>query len=122
MEIILNVDKNNLYKIINMVDSQRRNPTENTIESILDDTASELVTYGIEHFRLSFKGDIVLSKSGSIYFTDLKNIECSIPVFKDDSKITLVDFKRVVEPEMLSEIFITLLSSNIQIKNLNNES
>lgn len=43
-------------------------------------------------------------------------------MFKDDSKITLVDFKRVVEPEMLSEMFITLLSSNIQIKNLNNES
>lgn len=121
MNIVIDVDKDKLFKNISGVDSQRRFPIEITIESILDDTIHELNIYGVPNFRLSFEGDIILKESGTIFFTDFKNIRCSLPVFKKENNITMLNQKICITSRVLSELFITLLSSDIKIENLNRE-
>lgn len=118
MNITIDVDKHNLHRVIDGADANRNIPLEIEIESILDDTAYDIHKYGVTHFRLGFDGEIILKGSGSVYFTDFENIECSIPVFKKDNKLTLSDTKRVVGLKTLSELLITLLVSNIKIKNI----
>ena len=118
MNIVINVDKDKLFKSVSEVDSQRRFPIEITIESILDDTIHELNTYGIPNFRLSFEGDIILKESGTIFFTDFKNIKCYLPVFRKENDIVMLNQKTRITSRVLSELFTTLLSSNIKIENL----
>ena len=121
MNIVIDVDKDKLFKNVVGVDSQRRFPIEITIEAILDDTIHELNNYSIPNFRLSFEGDIILKESGTIFFTDYKNIKCSLPVFRNESTIVMVNQKTCVTSRVLSELFTTLLSSNIKIENINRE-
>lgn len=118
MNIVIDVDKDKLFKNVVGVDSQRRFPIEITIESILDDTIHELNTYGIPNFRLSFEGDIILKESGTIFFTDYKNIKCNLPVFRKENTLVMLNQKTCITSRVLSELFTTLLSSNIKIENL----
>lgn len=121
MNIVIDVDKDKLFKNISGVDSKKRFPIEITIESILDDTIHELNAYGIPNFRLSFEGDIILNGSGTIFFTDFKNIKCHLPVFRKENSIVMLNQKTCITSRVLSELFTTLLSSGIKIENLNRE-
>lgn len=121
MKIIIDVNKDKLFKNIAEMDSKRQFPIEILIESILDDTVHELNVYSIPNFRLSFEGDIILKESGTIFFTDFKNIRCSLPVFKKENDITMLNQKTCITSRVLSELFTTLLSSGIKIENLNRE-
>lgn len=121
MNIVIDVNENKLFKNIAGVDSERKFPIEITLESILDDAVQEINRYRVPSFRLSFEGDIILKESGTIFFTDYKNIKCSLPVFRKENDIIILNQKTRVTSRVLSELFITLLSSGIKIENLNRE-
>lgn len=121
MNIVIDVNENKLFKNIAGVDSERKFPIEITLESILDDAVQEINGYKVPSFRLSFEGDIILKESGTIFFTDYKNIKCSLPVFRKENGIVMLNQKSRITSRALSELFITLLSSGIKIENLNRE-
>ena len=121
MNIIIDVDKDKLFKNVMGINSKRDFPIEITIESILDDTVQEINKYGIPNFRLGFEGDIVLEKSGTILFICYKTIKCSIPVFEKDNRLVMLDQKTCINSRTLSDLFTTLVSSNIKIEHLNRE-
>lgn len=121
MNIIIDVDRDKLFKNVVGVNSKRECPIEITIESILDDTVQEINKYGIPNFRLGFEGDIVLRKSGTILFICYRTVKCSIPVFKKENDLIMLDQKTRINSRMLSNLFTTLVSSNITIEYLNRE-
>ena len=121
MNIIIDVDKDKLFKNVVGVNSKRNFPIEITIESILDDTVQEINKYGIPNFRLGFEGNIILEKSGTILFICYRTIKCSIPVFRKENGLVMLDQKTPIDSRILSNLFITLVYSNITIEHLNRE-
>lgn len=122
MNIVIDVNKNKLFKNIVGIDSKRQCSIENVIESILDDTVYEINKHDVPNFRLSFEGDILEKERGTIGFTDYKNVKCSLPVFKKENSITMLNQKESIGSRTLSELFITLLYSDIKIENLKSNS
>lgn len=116
MNILIDVDKDKLFKNIVGINSKREFPIEVTIESILDDMVQEIIKYGIPNFRLGFEGDIVLEKSGIILFICYGTMKCSIPVFEKDNGLVMSDQKTSINSRTLSNLFTTLVLSNIKIE------
>lgn len=118
MNIIIDVDKDKLYKNIVGAKSHRECLMEITIESIVDDTVYEISKHGMPNFRLVYEDDMSAKGRGIIFFICYRNIKCSLPVCIKDNHLMMLDQKTRINSSVLSNLFITLASSNIKIEDL----